>query len=62
MKTLPCDICDQEFSAEAFEDWFEQMHAHYRADHTDVMAAAAGKPKSEGEQWMADAKARFEAA
>ncbi len=36
-------------------------YAHYTADHADVMAAMADKPKSEGEKWMADAKARFEA-
>ena len=62
MKTLPCDVCGQDISANTFEDWFKQMYAHYTADHADVMAAMAGKPKSEGEQWMADAKARFEAA
>jgi hypothetical protein len=38
------------------------MYAHYTADHADVMAAMAGRPKSEGAQWMAAAKARFEAA
>ena len=29
---------------------------------SDIMAGMAGKPKSEGERWMAEAKARFEAA
>jgi hypothetical protein len=62
MKTLPCDACDREFSAETFEDWFKQMRGHYMADHADVMAAMADKPRSEGEKWMVDAKARFEAA
>jgi hypothetical protein len=62
MKTLSCDLCSREFSAENFQDWFKQMYAHYTADHADVMAASASKPKSEGEKWMAAAKARFEAA
>ena len=55
-------MCPKEFSAETFEDWFEQMKVHYMADHADFMAASANKPKSEGEKWMADAKARFAAA
>jgi hypothetical protein len=35
---------------------------HYMADHADVVAGMANKPKSDGEKWMAAAKARFEAA
>ena len=62
MKTLPCDGRERDFSAETFEDWFKQMYAHYTADHADLMAAMAGRPKSEGEQWVADAKTRFAAA
>lgn len=62
MKNLSCDNCAQSFSAATFDDWFKQMYAHYKADHADVMAGMADKPKSEGEKWMADAKARFEAA
>jgi hypothetical protein len=62
MKTLPCDICAQDFAADTFEDWFTQMYTHYTADHAEVMAAMADRPKSEGEKWMADARARFEAA
>ena len=62
MKTLSCDMCSRTFSADTFDDWFKQMYAHYLADHADVMAAMANKPKSDGEKWMAAAKARFEAA
>ncbi|MGH1375265.1 MAG: hypothetical protein ACRBCK_02860 [Alphaproteobacteria bacterium] len=62
MKTLSCDICDQTFTAENFDGWFEQMLGHYMADHADVMQANKGKSKEEGMQWMAQAKARFEAA
>lgn len=62
MKTLSCDMCSRSFSAESFDNWFKQMSAHYMADHADVMAAMANKPKSDGDKWMAAAKARFEAA
>ena len=62
MKTLSCDLCRSEFSAATFDEWFKQMYAHYMADHADLMAAMASRPKSEGEQWMAAAKARFESA
>lgn len=62
MKTLSCDICSRTFTAAAFDDWFKQMYAHYMADHADVMAGMASKSKSDGEQWMAAAQARFEEA
>ena len=62
MKTLSCDICPRSFSADTFDAWFKQMYAHYMADHADVMAGMGNKPKSEGEKWMAAARARFEAA
>ena len=61
MKTLSCDMCDKEFSADTFDGWFEQMKGHYMADHADVMASNANKPKEEGMKWMADMKAKFEA-
>lgn len=38
------------------------MHTHYASDHADLMKAMEGKPKEEGEKWMAEAKARFDAA
>ncbi len=62
MKTLSCDICDKEFSAETFEGWIEQMMFHYMIDHADFMEANNDKPKEEGEKWMEEARARFEAA
>jgi hypothetical protein len=62
MTALSCDICSRTFTADTFDDWFKQMYAHYMADHADIMAGMANKPKSEGEQWMAQAKARFEQA
>ena len=61
MKTLKCDICDTDIQGENFEAWFKAAHTHYVADHADVMKEMEGKPKEEGEKWMAEAKARFEA-
>jgi len=61
MKTLSCDMCDQEFSAETFESWFEQVKKHYMSGHADVMAANANKPREEGMKWMANMKKKFEA-
>lgn len=62
MKTLKCDVCEFEGHGETFEDWFQAMHAHYTAAHADLMKAMAGRPKEEEVQWMAEAKARFDAA
>ena len=61
MKTLSCDMCDKEFSAATFEDWFEQMKPHYMSDHADIMASNANKSKEDGMKWMADMKAKFDA-
>lgn len=61
MKTMKCDVCDKEFSAETFEDWFKQMQEHYMKDHADFMKAAQNKSKEEGMKWMAGMKAKFEA-
>lgn len=62
MKSLKCDACEFEAQGEDFEAWFEAMHTHYASDHADLMKAMEGKPKEEGEKWMAEAKARFDAA
>jgi hypothetical protein len=61
MKTMACDQCEQTFSADSFEDWFEQAKHHYMSDHADLMAANASKSKEEGLAWMANMKAKFEA-
>lgn len=61
MKTQSCDMCNKEFSAETFDDWFKQMRSHYMSDHADVMAKNSNKSKEEGMKWMADMKAKFEA-
>ena len=61
MKTLKCDICDTDIQGEDFNAWFQAAHTHYVTDHADVMKEMEGKPKEEGEKWMAEAKTRFEA-
>ena len=61
MKTLSCDMCDKDCSADDFDGWFNQMKGHYMSDHADVMASNANKSKEEGMKWMADMKAKFTA-
>ncbi len=39
MKTLSCDLCDAEFSAETFQEWMQLMMPHYMSVHADVMEA-----------------------
>lgn len=60
MKAMSCDLCEKEFSAENFEDWFKQMQGHYMQDHADFMKEAQSKSKEEGMKWMSDMKAKFE--
>jgi hypothetical protein len=61
MKTMQCDMCDQTFSADTFEQWFEQMKGHYMKDHADFMAQSQNKSQEEGMKWMADMRAKFDA-
>jgi len=62
MKTLKCEICDADIQGEDFDGWFQAARTHWMAEHADVMKAMAGKPKEEGEKWMAEAKRQFDAA
>lgn len=62
MKSLKCDVCEVKIQGETFEDWFEAMHTHYATVHADLMKEMMGRPKEEGEKWMAEAKAKFDAA
>ncbi len=62
MKYLKCDVCDFVGQGETFDEWFQAMHVHYTSAHADLMKAMEGKPKEEGEKWMAQAKAKFDAA
>ena len=64
MKTLKCDICDHEESAETFEEWMNKLKPHYGEAHAEVMQSKKGTPeemKAEMMKWMADNKARFDA-
>ena len=61
MKTLKCDLCDHEAQGETFEDWMKALMPHYMAAHADVMKDPA-KGEAERERWMAENRARFDAA
>ena len=61
MKTLQCDLCEMRIEGEDFDSWCKAAHAHWTSSHADAMKAMAGRPKEEGDKWMADAKAKFEA-
>jgi hypothetical protein len=59
MKTLKCDLCEVTAEGETFAEWMKALQPHYTEAHADVM-----KQGNEGdrEKWMAENKARFEAA
>jgi len=66
MKTLKCDVCEVTADGETFEDWMKALHPHYMEAHAEKME---GNPdmteedkKKMHEEWMAENKARFEAA
>ena len=61
MKTLKCDLCDHEAQGETFEDWMNALKPHYMKAHSEVMSDSS-KTKEDMEKWMAENKARFEAA
>ena len=46
---------------ETFEDWMTALRPHYMEAHADVMNDP-NKGPAEMEQWMADNRARFDAA
>ncbi len=65
MKTLKCDLCEVTVSGETFEEWMEALKPHYAQAHAEVMMSKKGTPeemKMEMMKWMAENKARFEAA
>jgi hypothetical protein len=61
MKTLSCDICDKNISAETFEAWFNKMKDHYMLDHAEVMAHNASKSREEVMKWVTGLKRGFDA-
>jgi len=64
MKSLKCDLCEFSAQGETFDQWFNNMHDHYAQAHADWVEEMRKKPgtKEEGEKWMADSKAKFDAA
>ncbi len=61
MKTLTCDLCDHETRGETFEDWMNALRPHYMEAHADVMNDPSNG-QEQMEKWMAENKARFDAA
>jgi len=61
MKTVKCDLCDVTAEGETFEEWMQALRPHYMEDHADVMNDA-NQGQEEMEKWMAENRARFEAA
>ncbi len=61
MKSLKCDRCDHIAKGETFEDWMIALRPHYVAAHADVMNDPT-QGKEEMEKWIADNRARFDAA
>lgn len=61
MKTLKCDLCEATAEGETFEGWMGALMPHYKEAHADVMADP-NKTKEHMEKWMAENKARFDAA
>ncbi len=61
MKALKCDLCEYIAEGETFEDWMSALRPHYMEAHADVMNDSSNGQKHM-EKWMAENKARFEAA
>ena len=61
MKSVKCDLCDVTAEGETFEEWMGALRPHYMEAHADVMKDSS-HGKEDMEKWMADNKARFDAA
>jgi ABC-type taurine transport system substrate-binding protein len=61
MKTLKCDLCDHEQQGATFEEWMDALKPHYAEAHPEVMSDPS-KTMDDMQQWMAENKARFDAA
>ena len=59
MKTLKCDLCEVTAKGETFEEWMKALQPHYMKAHADVVKDHSEEDR---EKWMAENKARFEAA
>ncbi len=61
MKTLKCDLCEATASGETFEEWMQALRPHYMQAHADFMSDPSHTDEDR-QRWMAENKARFEAA
>ena len=61
MKTLKCDLCEVTAEGETFEEWMQALYPHYIEAHADVMEES-NKTKEDADKWMAENRARFDAA
>lgn len=61
MKTLKCDLCEVTAEGETFEEWMMALRPHYGEAHADVMNDPS-HGQEQMQKWMADNKARFDAA
>ncbi|MDJ0916934.1 MAG: hypothetical protein QNJ05_04155 [Woeseiaceae bacterium] len=61
MKTVKCDLCDATADGETFEEWMTALRPHYMEAHADVMQNA-NHTEADREEWMAENRARFDAA
>jgi hypothetical protein len=66
MKTLKCDLCKVTAKGETFEEWMKALMPHYMEAHADVMGKTHKMSKEDQmkhqQKWMAENKARFDAA
>jgi hypothetical protein len=65
MKTLKCDLGEATAAGETFEQWMKALQPHYIEAHADVMSdrgRTKEQTEKDREKWMADNRARFEAA
>jgi hypothetical protein len=61
MKTLTCDLCEHKARGATFEEWMQALMPHYMEAHADVMQDPT-KGEDEKRRWMAENRARFDAA
>lgn len=61
MKTLKCDLCEVMAEGETFEEWMKALHPHYMEAYAEVMNDPSHTKEDIG-KWMAENRAKFEAA
>jgi hypothetical protein len=58
---MKCDLCDATAQGETFDDWMAAQRPHYMEAHADAMSNST-HTKEDMQKWMAENKARFDAA